>query len=92
MSKPELFSGDLSGELRRMYTVKNVRGDVIGTTVIQYPRRVYYNAVGAYHRVLDSRGVVTLCPAPGPVVKNNKIVGYCEVSWMPMDRANPVQW
>ena len=92
MSNPELFSGDLSGELRRTYTVKNARGEVVGTTVIARPRRVYYNAAGAYHRVLDARGVVTLCPAPGPVIKNNKIIGYCEVSWAPINPSNPVQW
>lgn len=51
---------------------------------IEHPVALYMREGGTTHRVLDSKGVVHVVPAPGQV--------GCVLRWKPMDPSNPVQF
>jgi hypothetical protein len=81
---------DLTGESARRYLVY-AAGELIFQRVFQSPVAVFCGPGHAFHRVLGVNGDVTLVPAPGPVVKDGKIVGFCLVAWTPKDLNSPVQ-
>jgi hypothetical protein len=80
---------ELTGETARTYDIYDRDGEEVNSVTIENPQRLYCGKGHRFHRVLNQSGVMILCCAPGPIIIDDKIVGYCELSWMPKNSENP---
>jgi hypothetical protein len=87
----KLICGDVQDEKERSYQIFDAGGNIIHTTTIEKPKKVFFGKGHAFHRVFDGVSVI-LCETPGPIFKDDKIVGYCELSWEPENKDDPCQW
>ena len=86
----ELIRGDLTDERARRYAVI-VDGTCVMEKQFEYPVAVYHAPGHSFHRVIAKDGWAYLMPAPGPIVRDGKVIGFCEVSWAPVNPDNPCQ-
>ena len=80
---------DITNEEYRHYTIYSVDGIAHGIHITN-PVSLFYESGHQFHRVWDG-SVVTLAPAPGPLLNEaDKVIGWVELSWCPKDKNNPV--
>jgi hypothetical protein len=92
MNSNKLTRHDLSSEKTRRYIVCDAGHQIIHEHVFKEPRSVYIGRGHSFHRVETKSGDVTLCPVPGPIIRDNVMIGYCRVVITPVDKNNPVQF
>ena len=87
----ELKCGDISDEKSRQYEIYGCGYGLIHVIHIDSPKKVFYGLGHTFHRVFDGESTV-LAPAPGFMWHGDKIIGFCEVSWVPGDPEDACQW
>ena len=90
----ELKCGDISGERERTYRIYEHETNTIHEIVIDKPVKLFYykNGDHTFHRIFDGVSV-HLAPVPGFIRDDcGKVIGYCEVSWIPNNPEEPVKF
>jgi hypothetical protein len=79
----------LTNEQKRTYSIYNDVGDLIYVRTIEDPLFLFCDKGHQFARVQTGGGDMVLVPAPGLIRRDDRVIGYCEVTWVPRDKANP---